>query len=114
MNSQGALARSADSDRRGIRPPHRDAAPPGSTIFISHGPPDAPALLAAVRGHGRIENSLHWVWDVAFREGECRLPQGGSAAHLFLCRNTRTKLGIETKCLEAGWNLVYRTEILVF
>ena len=31
-------------------------------------PPQTVPLLAATRGHWRIENSLHWVLDVAFRE----------------------------------------------
>ncbi len=50
------------------------------------------------------ENSLHWVFDVAFREDAYRLRKGHAArnmavlrrtAHLLLRRNTRTKLGVE-------------------
>ncbi len=87
--------------------------------FISSCPPDAPTLLAAIRGHWRgpfgCENFLHWVLDVAFREDECRLRKGHAARNrAVLRRNTRTKLGIENKRLKAGRNLAYMEEILGF
>ncbi len=33
---------------------------------------DAPTALGAIRDHWGIENKLHWVLDVAFREDEIR------------------------------------------
>ncbi len=36
--------------------------------FLSSLPPDAVVLARAVRGHWGIENQVHWVLDVAFRE----------------------------------------------
>ncbi|MCF7949328.1 MAG: ISAs1 family transposase [Spirochaetia bacterium] len=33
---------------------------------------DAQGLASAIRGHWGIENSLHWVLDIAFREDGCR------------------------------------------
>ena len=38
--------------------------------FVSSLPPHASTLLAAVRGHWSIENSMHWVLDVALREDD--------------------------------------------
>jgi predicted transposase YbfD/YdcC len=35
----------------------------------------AEQLLEAARGHWSIENHLHWVLDVAFREVSCRVRQ---------------------------------------
>ncbi|HXG93049.1 MAG TPA: ISAs1 family transposase [Blastocatellia bacterium] len=34
---------------------------------------DAERLSEAVRGHWGIENSCHWILDVAFREDDCRV-----------------------------------------
>ena len=89
--------------------------------FISSCPPQAQPLLTAIRGHWGIENSLHWVLDVAFREDECRLRKGHAPHHRAVLRrvtptllrqHTRTKLGIAHKRRLAGWNLAYMEEIL--
>ncbi len=48
--------------------------------YISSLPADARALLRAVRSHWGVENRLHWVLDMAFREDESRI-RTGHAAH---------------------------------
>ena len=42
----------------------------------SQGITDGKTFAQAVRSHWAIENSLHWVLDVTFREDECRVRKG--------------------------------------
>ena len=41
--------------------------------FLSSLPPMARRVGSAIRGHWRIENGLHWVFDVVFREDARRV-----------------------------------------
>ena len=77
--------------------------------------PDLAAQEAAriVRAHWQIENGLHWVLDIAFREDEARARKGHAAENLATVRSialnllkqeTSSKRGIKTKRLRAGWD----------
>jgi hypothetical protein len=51
---------------------------------------DAAVLAALVRGHWTIENSVHWVRDVTYREDACRARTGNAPAVLAAIRNAVT------------------------
>ena len=53
---------------------------------------DPVALAALVRGHWTIENSIHWVRDVTYREDASRVRTGNAPAVLAAVRNTVTTL----------------------
>lgn len=82
---------------------------------------DAGAFGRAVRAHWGIENGLHWVLDIAFREDEGRARAGASAANLVVLRHIavnllkqeRTaKVGIKNKRLKAAWDERYLLKVL--
>ena len=89
--------------------------------FISSLAPDAQRAAEIVRSHWGIENSLHWVLDVAFREDDSRVRAGNAPENLALIRKlthnllkheTTLKRGIKTKRLVAAWDRKYLLKIL--
>lgn len=80
----------------------------------------AQELGGLVRGHWGIENGLHWVLDVVFREDDCRVRAGHAGANLAMIRKVAVSLlrhapGKEsgvTKRLKAGWDDEYLLQVL--
>ena len=77
----------------------------------------------AVRTHWGVENSLHWVLDMAFRQDESRVRKGNAAANLttlhhiavnLVKQDTTTKAGVKNKRLKAGWDERYLLSLLGF
>ena len=75
----------------------------------------------AVRGHWGVENKLHWVLDVCFREDQSRARTGSAAENLatlrrlalnLLRREKTKKRGIKGKQLNASWNHAYLLQLL--
>ena len=87
----------------------RDAttdAPTDTRYYICSFPADAATLLASARSHWSIENSLHWVLDVAFDEDHSRVRTGHVDQNLavirhlalnLLNRERSAKVGIKAK-----------------
>lgn len=82
---------------------------------------DATEFGRAVREHWGIENGLHWVLDMAFREDESRARVGASAENLVVLRHVAVnllkqersaKVGIKNKRLKAGWDEGYLLKVL--
>jgi len=87
------------------------------------GPRTAEQVLQAVRSHWSIENCLHWVLDMAFREDESRVRKDHGDENLAVLRHialnllrqdTATRLGIHGKRLKAGWDTQYLARLLSF
>jgi predicted transposase YbfD/YdcC len=89
--------------------------------FISSLPADAKMILKTKRSHWKIENQVHWVLDIAFREDECRVRKDHAAENLAVLRHMALNLlkkdktakgGIHAKRLQAGWNNDYLLTVL--
>ena len=90
-------------------------------LYISSLPCDSSLLQHAVRLHWGIENRVHWVLDVAFREDDCRIRKGHGAHNFSILRrlalnllrqDTSTRLGIKNKRLRAAWDPSYLISLL--
>jgi predicted transposase YbfD/YdcC len=89
--------------------------------YISSCNDSAEKLLEAVRGHWEVENKLHWVLDVVFREDDCRSRSGYSPENfsmlrqfaLNLIKKEPSKKSIRRKVNIAGWDENYLLEILI-
>ncbi len=101
-----------------------DAEPTAETRFyISSLDLKVTAFAEAVRGHWSVENNLHWVLDVAFREGESRVKKDHGPANLGLVRRialsllkqapTAKKVGIAGKRKQAGWDGDFLARVLL-
>ena len=89
--------------------------------YISSLPVSAKPILDATRSHWGIENSLHWVLDVVFREDDARMRQGHMAHNFALVRHIALNLlrheisakkSIRAKRLKAAWNDDYLLDVL--
>ena len=90
--------------------------------YISSLRPNARRIGQALRGHRSIEDGLHWVLDVVFREDARRLYDRRAAENvaflnrlaLSILRGDPTKGSLKVKRKRAGWNIHYLAQLLGF
>ena len=89
--------------------------------YLTSLPLGVETFARAVRGHWGVENKLHWVLDVCFREDQSRARAGNAAENLatlrrlalnLLRREKTKKRGIKGKQLNASWNQAYLLRLL--
>jgi predicted transposase YbfD/YdcC len=82
-------------------------------------PPEA--LAAAIRDHWRVENGLHWVLDVGFREDASRVRERNAARNLALLRrialnlaraDSTLKASLKGKRKYAGWDDTFMATLM--
>jgi predicted transposase YbfD/YdcC len=81
-------------------------------FYISSLNEPADRIAAAVRSHWAIENSLHWVMDVVFRDDDCRVREGNAATNFAtlrhmahnLARRAPGKMSIRARRKAAAWD----------
>ena len=92
-----------------------------SRYYISSLESDASRLLQTTRSHWGIENRVHWVLDVSFREDESRVRTGNAPANLAIIRHMAlnllrkdqtSKISIKARRKLAGWDNDYLLPVL--
>ena len=83
---------------------------------------DDPAVLAtAIRRHRSIENTLHWVLDVTFREDDSRVRDRTAARNLAVLRKIALNLvaadrasrtSVRGRRKKAAWNDAYMARLI--
>jgi len=91
-----------------------------TAYYISSLPAEADTLLMATRYHWAVENSLHWVLDVIFREDDARVRIGHAAHNMAILRQLalniikkdKSKGSIRTKRFKAGLDITFLETLL--
>lgn len=87
--------------------------------YLSSLEADATRLLKVVRTHWEVENKLHWVLDVVYREDQSQVRSGHAAENLStlrrwtmnLLRQDTTRDSLKGKRQRAGWDNAYLTRL---
>jgi predicted transposase YbfD/YdcC len=89
--------------------------------YINSFTSNAHLLAHAVRSHWAIENRLHWVLDVGFREDDCPIYSDHAPENLaqlrkmslnLLSQEKTLKIGVANKRLKAAWDNNYLAKVL--
>jgi len=89
--------------------------------FLSSCPDDPAVLGRAIRSHWAVENALHWVLDVTFREDDSRVRDRTAARNLALLRkialnivgrDRTSKASVRARRKRAAWNDAYMLKLL--
>lgn len=89
-------------------------------VYITSLSLDATHLAKIVRSHWAIENSLHWVMDMVFRDDECRIRSENAPANFTaikhmahnLLRNAPGKDPLRQRRFSAAWDDDYRASLI--
>jgi len=81
---------------------------------------DAKSFARAVRGHWGIENRLHWVLDVVFRDDLTRLRSGDGPENMAIVRHTALNMlsqatpitSFKNRRKKAGWEPDYLEQVI--
>nr|VFJ96042.1 MAG: Transposase DDE domain-containing protein [Candidatus Kentron sp. H]VFK03854.1 MAG: Transposase DDE domain-containing protein [Candidatus Kentron sp. H] len=91
-----------------------------SRYYITTLTGEAKPFPDAVRAHWGVENSLHWVLDVTFREDDCRIRRNNAPANLNtvrqislnLIKKAKNKMSVKQTRLKPAWDDAFRYDIL--
>jgi len=88
-------------------------------LFITSSAMDAERMAPFVRGHWAVENSLHWVLDMVFRDDECRIRTENAPVNFATIKHIATNLlrkapgkgSMLMKSHKAAWDDDFRASV---
>ena len=89
--------------------------------FLSSCRDDPTVLVQAIRRHWTIENGLHWILDVTFRDDDSRVRDRTAARNLavlrkiavnLIGRDRASRISIRARRKQAAWNDDYMLTLL--
>ena len=89
--------------------------------FLTSCGDDPAVLVQAIRRHWSVENALHWVLDVTFREDDSRVRDRTAARNLALlrkialnlvARDRRSRTSLRGRRKKAAWKDAYMLQII--
>jgi len=88
--------------------------------YISSLDEDATFMASAIKDHWAIENKLHWVMDMVFRDDECRVRKDNAPANFTtikhmannILRQNKGKQSMNVKRHIAAWNEDFLAELI--
>jgi len=92
-----------------------------TAYYIASISDDAELFNRAVRSHWGVENSLHWVLDMTFREDESRIRKGNAPDNFAIIRHIAlnfikneksAKISVRAKRKKSAWDNAYLEKIL--
>ena len=107
--------------REGARRMLMQAIEAETRYFLTSCGDDPAVLVRAIRRHWSIENALHWVLDVTFREDDSRVRDHIAARNLALLRkialnlvgrDRTSKASVRARRKKAAWNDRYMLQLL--
>jgi predicted transposase YbfD/YdcC len=89
--------------------------------FLCSRPMSAAEFAAVVRSHWQIENSLHWVLDVVFRDDHARVRKGYGARNMGLIKRIAVNLlksatdknSLKVRRKKASWSTGYLHSLMI-
>jgi predicted transposase YbfD/YdcC len=89
-------------------------------FYISSLTVEAELMAAHIRDHWGVENGLHWVMDMVFRDDECRIRKDGAPANFAvikhmasnILRSSKSKQSMRQKRHAAGWDDDFLFELI--
>jgi len=88
--------------------------------YISSIEPDAEFFAECIRSHWGVENKLHWILDVTFREDDCQVREKTAATNLSMLRKVAMNLfrlhpskgSMRLKRKKAGWEIEFLEQVV--